>query len=116
MKVYLDLEIQENDRKKDAKTTSLPDSFLSPLPEKLLLPLKQFLPLRLHHLIQPLLLCIQFFLNQLFLQDLGILDGMALGIKDDLRSGSETVVLCLEVRLGRDAPGGCGSWREEKWD
>lgn len=109
MEVYLDLKIQENGRKKDAKTTSLPDSFLSPLLEKILLPLKGFLPFHLHHLIQPLLLCIQFFLNQLLLQDLGIPDGMALGIKDDLWSRSEIVVLGLGVRLGRDAPRGCGS-------
>lgn len=116
MNIYLNLEIQENDRKKDAKTTSLPDSFLSSLPQKILLPLKGFLPFHLHHLIQPLLLCIQFFLNHLFLQDLGIPDGMALGIKDDLWSRSEIVVLGLEVKLGRDAPWGCGSWREEKWE
>ena len=66
---------------------------------QLLLPLHGFQALHLHHLIQPLLLCIQFFLNQLLLQNLGIPDGMALSIEDDLGSRNEVVVLGLGVRM-----------------
>lgn len=100
----------------DAKTTSLPYSFLLPLPVPFLLPLNGFLPFHLHHLIQSLLFCIQFFLDQLLFQDLGIPDGMALGIEDDLKSGNEIVALGLGVSLGRNAPRGCRSWRGEKWE
>ena len=69
------------------KTTALPDSFLPPLPVQLLLPLNGLLPFHLHHVIQTPLLRVQLSLNQLLLQDLGIPDGMALGIEDDLEAG-----------------------------
>lgn len=69
------------------KTTALPDSLLPPLPVQLLLPLNGLLPFHLHHVIQTPLLRVQLSLNQLLLQDLGIPDGMALGIEDDLEAG-----------------------------
>lgn len=39
-------------------------------------------------------------MDQLLLQNLGIPDGMALGIEDDLGSGNKVVVLGLGVRMG----------------
>lgn len=102
-------------READAKTTSLPDSLLPPLLVQLLLPLNGFLPLHLHHLIQPFLLSIQFFLDQLLLQNLGVPDGMALGVEDDLGSGNEVAPLGLGARMG-GAPKECGCWRGDKWE
>ena len=60
-------------------------------------------------------------MDQLLLQNLGIPDGMTLGIEDDLESGIEIVVLGLGVRMGMvggwsDVPQGCGSWSGEKWE
>jgi hypothetical protein len=87
---YMHLNTYVNDlREGNVKTTSLPDAFLPPLLVSFLLPLKGFLPFHFHHLIQPLLLCIQFFLYLLLLQDLGIPDGVALGIEDNLGSGGK---------------------------
>lgn len=85
-----DLKKHQNDREGDAKTTPLPDSLLPPLPVQLLLPLNGLLPFHLHHLVQSPFLCVQLSLNQLLLQDLGIPDGVALGIKDDLGRGGMT--------------------------